>query len=213
MSDSGQDRWLRFFNRQIYAANPGLYAALDTATLGIWWRLVRRALDYVPAGGRVLEVGFGPGKLLAQFAAQSDFCAGIDLARGMCHLAQQRLTREGITAGITQGDALRLPFPPGTFDTVVSTFAVSGIPDGASVIAEMARVAAPAGRVVIADIGLPADGNAGGVFLARLWERMGDTLHDLPALMEGAGLRVTTCDEYGPGRHIRAVVGQRITGQ
>lgn len=213
MSDSGQERWLRFYNRRIYAAAPGLYAALDAATLGIWWRLVCRALDYVPAGGRVLEVGFGPGKLLAQLAAQSDFCAGIDLARGMCRFAQQRLMREGLAAGITQGDALRLPFPPGAFDAVVSTFAVSGIPDGAGAIAEMARVTAPAGRVVIVDIGLPADSNPAGAFWARLWERMGDTLHDLPALMEGAGLRVTACDAYGPGKHIRAVVGQRVTAQ
>ena len=52
-----------------------------------------------------------------------------------------------------------------------------------------------------------------GTRLARLWEQMGDFLYDIPALMESAGLSVETFTEYGPGDHIRAVVGRKLRGR
>lgn len=207
--NSSRARWLKFFNTIGYNALAPLYDGIDWLTLGAWWRLVRRALDYVPPGERVLEVGFGPGKLHAALSKQSAHCYGLDLAWGMCKLTQQRLTRAGLPAGITRGSVYTLPYASGEFDTVVSTFAFSGFPDGAQAMQEMARVTAPGGRVVIVDIGLPQDGNRSGVFWARLWERMGDSLYDLPALMDAAGLTVSEYTEYGPGQHIRAVVGTK----
>jgi ubiquinone/menaquinone biosynthesis C-methylase UbiE len=110
---------------------------------------------------------------------------------------------------ITRGSVFALPYPAETFDTVVSTFALSGLPDGDAAMAEMARVAGPGGRVALVDIGLPSDGNRVGTFWARLWERMGDYLYDQPALMQATGLTVVTFEAFGPGRHIRAVVGEK----
>lgn len=206
-SGSSRARWLRFFNTVGYNALAPLYDSLDWLTLGAWWRLVRRALDYVPPGERVLEVGFGPGKLHVVLAKQAATCCGLDLAQGMCQITHRRLERAGLTSKLTRGSVYNLPYASNTFDTTVSTFAFSGFPDGALAMQEMVRVTAPGGRVVLVDIGLPADGNRAGVFWARLWERMGDTLYDLPALMHTGGLEVTTFTEYGPGNHIRAVVG------
>jgi hypothetical protein len=62
---------------------------------------------------------------------------------------------------------------------------------------------------VLVDIGLPADGNRLGTLLARLWERMGDFLYDQRSMIQAAGLNVSQFEEFGPGRHIRAVVGER----
>jgi hypothetical protein len=62
---------------------------------------------------------------------------------------------------------------------------------------------------VLVDIGLPADGNCVGIFWARLWERMGDYLYDQPALMSAADLRIIAYEEYGPGKHIRVIVGEK----
>ena len=62
-------------------------------------------------------------------------------------------------------------------------------------------------QIVLVDIGLPDDNNPVGRFWARLWESMGDFLYDIPDMMREAGLEVSVTDEFGPGNHIRAVVG------
>ena len=65
---------MEFYNRVLYNKLAPLYATLDWLTLGMWWRLVSRALKYVPAGARVLEVGFGPGKLCFGAYKNTDLC-------------------------------------------------------------------------------------------------------------------------------------------
>ena len=204
-----QDRRLQFLNRVLYNALAPAYDAMDWLTLGAWWRLVSRALGYVPPNGRVLEVGFGPGKLQVELAQRARLSVGLDLALGMCRLTQRRLRRSGLTPKITRGSVFGLPYRANTFDTVVSTFAFSGFPNGQAAMDEMVRVTVEGGRVVLVDIGLPPDGNRLGTFLAHLWERMGDFLYDMPGMMETAGLRVTECQSFGPGQHIFAVVGEK----
>jgi ubiquinone/menaquinone biosynthesis C-methylase UbiE len=204
-----QERRLRFWNAVVYNALAPVYDSLDWLTLGAWWRLVQRALDHVPSGGRVLEVGFGPGKLHVELARQAELCVGLDLAWGMCRFTQRRLAHAGLVSRVTRGSAFALPYPVEAFDTVVSTFAISGLPNAGSALDEMARVTCQGGCVVLVDIGLPLDGNRAGTFWARLWERMGDYLYDFPALMADSGLRVSAFEEFGPGNHIRVVVGQR----
>ena len=76
---------------------------------------------------------------------------------------------------------------------------------------EISRLTAPGGQVVIVDIGLPQNHDRLGTFFARLWERMGDCLYDYPTIMQNAGLDPVTFEEYGPGNHIRVIVGQKRT--
>lgn len=206
---TAQASWLRFFNRRLYDDLAPLYNAIDWLTLGAWWRLVRQALTAVPPDQRVLEIGFGPGKLQVELARRSDVCVGLDLAGGMCRLTSRRLRKAGLPVRVTRGSAFALPYPTDNFDSVVSTFALSGLPDGERALAEMARVTRPGGRVVLVDIGLPVDGNRLGTRLAHLWENMGDFLYDQPAMMGRVGLHVITFTEFGPGQHIRLVVGEK----
>lgn len=206
---TSQDRWLRFYNNVLYEVFPAAYNAIDRFTFGTWWRLVRRGLDFVPEGGRLLEVGFGPGRLHAALAERAELCVGLDLAWGMCRFTQRRLRQAGLPRRIVQGSVLKLPFPDRSFNTIVSTFAFSGVPSGEHTMAEMARVANLGGCVVLVDIGIPQNANRMGTMLARLWERMGDYLYNQPQMMQDAGLVVTTLEEFGPGDHIRAVVGQK----
>ncbi|MEZ4670797.1 MAG: class I SAM-dependent methyltransferase [Anaerolineae bacterium] len=204
-----QERWLKFFNTVVYNSLSAGYDSMDWLTLGAWWRWIRRSLDFVPIEKSVLEIGFGPGKLHVELSRRSQLAIGLDLAVGMCRYTQQRLRRNGLVPRLTRGSVLTLPYPADTFDAVVSTFAFSGFPDGVHAMQEMARVAKPEGYVVLVDIGLPLDGNRFGVFWARLWERMGDFLYDQPDLMRQAGLKIITFEEFGPGRHLRLIVGQK----
>ena len=204
-----QEKWLRFFNRVLYNVLAPLYNALDWLTFGAWWRLVRRALDHIPDGGRLLEVGFGPGKLHAELSHRAEFCAGLDLAKGMCRMTQRRLGRLGLVSRLVRGSVFELPYSDACFDFVVSTFAFSGFADGLKAMEEMARVTQSGGRVVLVDIALPDDHNRLGTMLARQWERWGDFLYAYDDLMRDAGLNVILVEEYGPGNHIRVVVGEK----
>jgi ubiquinone/menaquinone biosynthesis C-methylase UbiE len=202
-----QDAWLKFFNEFVYNALAPAYNALDWLTLGIWWRLISRALPYIQENEDVLEVAFGPGKLHAQLAKKAKLCVGVDLARGMCRFTQRRLRRAGLPSRIVQGSVSALPLPTSSFGVVVSTAAFSGFPDGMNALREMVRLTRPGGWVVIVDFGLPRDGNRVGTFWARLWEKLGDFIYDQPAMMRAAGLEVNTFEEFGPGKHMRLVVG------
>ena len=204
-----QERWLHFFNEVVYKAFPVAYNALDRLTFGAWWHLVRRALDYVPEGGRVLEIGFGPGRLQVELARRADQCLGLDRAWGMCRFTQRRLQRLGLSSRLVCGSVFALPYPDNAFDVVVSTFAFSGFPEGLRAMREMVRVTAAGGCLILVDIGLPGNCNRLGIFLAHLWQHMGDFLYNQPRLMQEAGLQVTVFEEFGPGDHIRAIVGQK----
>jgi len=199
----------RFFNNVVYELLAPVYDSLDWLTLGAWWRYVSRALDEVPDQQRVLEVGFGPGKLHTALARRANVCVGLDLALGMCRFTRRRLRRAGLPVRLTRGSVFTLPYPSDSFDVVVSTFAISGLPDAENAIAEMTRALAPGGRLVLVDIGLPLDGNRAGAFWAHLWERFGDFLYDYPALMQANTLDVIVFDEFGPGKHLRVIVGQK----
>ena len=50
------------------------------------------------------------------------------------------------------GGALLLPYPDGAFTIVVSRFAFHHFPDPRAVLAEMVRVCAPGGRVLVCDV-------------------------------------------------------------
>lgn len=206
---ASQERWLNFWNSVLYNALAPFYDSLDWLTFGAWWKLVRRALEFVPPHQKVLEVGFGPGKLHVELTKEADFCIGLDLASGMCRFAQRRLLRQGLEDNITRGNALSLPYADDSFDTVVSTFALSGMPDGQNVIHEMARVLRTGGQIVLVDIGLPHDGNRFGRFWAKLWESMGDYLYNQVEMIENAGLSLTKFEEFGPGKHIRVIIATK----
>jgi ubiquinone/menaquinone biosynthesis C-methylase UbiE len=98
-----------------------------------------------------------------------------------------------------------LPYADESFDSIVSTFALAGIPDAEKAIGEMARVLRVGGRVVLLDIALPNDGNCFGQFWARLWENMGDYLYNQVDLVQKADLSVISFEEFGSGKHIRVI--------
>ena len=203
--DANYQRYQRLYDRMapFYAGAMRL--------LPVWRRYIEAVWPWLwplPASSAVLEIGPGPGVLLAQLARRFDFVAGLDLSTGMLHRAQQRLNAAGLPARLVQGDAARLPFAAASFDAVVLTFAFSAFPDGLGAMREMARVLRPGGRVILVDAGLPSDDNRIGVALARAWELFGDFMRDEAGLMEQAGLVVIERREFGAFDGIRLVVGR-----
>jgi ubiquinone/menaquinone biosynthesis C-methylase UbiE len=204
------NRWAqRHFWHPVYDRLAPLYDAVDWLTGDTTHRLRRRALAYLPpAGSRLLEVGFGSGRLHVELAARYEM-AGLDRAPGMVALTQRRLTAQGLGSALSVGDAQALPWPSGHFDAVLSTFALSAVPDAGRAIDEMGRVIRPGGRVVIVDAGPAMDGNWPSRALAWLWAVLGDYMRDEVSIMEARGLHATRVD-YGPWGAVHVVVGEKV---
>lgn len=106
--------------------------------------------------GRVLDVGAGPGYVSIEMVRRAPDLAmvGLDLAGHMVELARRNAGRAGMDGRINwvQGDAHRLPFDAGSFDLVMSSFALHHWADPVRVLNEIARVLAPGGRYYVADV-------------------------------------------------------------
>lgn len=100
----------------------------------------------VAEGTRVLDIGCGPGTLVARAAnLRRSRSQGIDVSRAMVDRARSR--HPDLTFGV--GDAHRLPFAAGAFDVVTSNFSILHLGEPERAVAEFARVAAPGGRVAV----------------------------------------------------------------
>ena len=162
----------------------------------VWRSWLRSALPHI-RGPRVLEVSFGTGWLLTQYADRFE-AHGVELNRAMLAVAARNLERAGLHADLRQGTVEALPYADASFDTVVNTMAFSGYPDAARAMGELCRVVRPGGRVVMVDVNYPSDGNRLGVILVRAWERTGDLIRDVEQLFASRGF--STRDEEVGGR-------------
>jgi ubiquinone/menaquinone biosynthesis C-methylase UbiE len=201
----GSERLQRRFWDRIYDRLAPLYDSVDWLTGYTTHRFRRRALPYLPARGRVLEIGYGSGQLHVELARRYEM-SGIDRAPGMARLTRHRLVTAGLPSRLCVGDARALPWPDDYFDAVLSTFALSAVPDLKGALAELIRVTHPGGSVVVVDAGEASNGNLGAHLLARLWESFGDYMRDEAKLMAAQGLAVQR-KEFGPWGCVHVVSG------
>lgn len=116
---------------------------------GRWQRWALSALPYLQ--GRVLELGPGTGYVQAALAASyPQFAMALEASPQMISLTRRRTARAGLTTPLVRGVAQHLPLASASIDTVLATFPAEYILDPRTA-AEVRRVIAPAGRVVIVD--------------------------------------------------------------
>lgn len=117
----------------------------------------------LPAYGRVLDAGGGPGRYTIEFCRMGYKVTLLDLSEGNLSLAREKLRLEpeavqGNLVEITLGDIRELSrYQSGTFDTVLCLGGVlshiSMFKDREAALAELVRVAKPGGIVAINVIG------------------------------------------------------------
>ncbi len=161
---------------------------LAVKLLPAWRRWLSSVVPLI-RGPRVLEVSFGTGWLLTRYAADFD-SHGVDLNERMARVARRNLRRAGVQAELVRANVQNLPYADGVFDTVLTTMAFSGYPDGQRAMSELYRVLRPRGRILMVDVSYPGDGNRLGTALVEMWRRTGDVIRDMPALFDKFGLDV-----------------------
>ncbi|GAA3646156.1 class I SAM-dependent methyltransferase [Lentzea roselyniae] len=102
------------------------------------------------ATGDVLEVAVGTGLNLPHYPANVRL-TGLDLSPAMLDIARTRAAELGREIELCEGDAQALPFPDASFDTVVCTLGLCGVPDERGAITEMQRVLKPGGKLLLLD--------------------------------------------------------------
>jgi ubiquinone/menaquinone biosynthesis C-methylase UbiE len=98
------------------------------------------------AAGRVLEVGCGNG-LNFEYYRDVSLVVGLEPDPHMLALARVRAAEASVPVALARGVAEGLPFPHGSFDTVVASLVLCSVRDPGRAAREMARVLRPRGEV------------------------------------------------------------------
>lgn len=105
----------------------------------------------VPGAGRVLEVGCGTGRWLAELAAAGPRLFGLDFSAGMLRQAQSLLPGP-LPATLAQGTAGALPYAGHSFDLVYAVNALHHFPDQPGFVREARRLLRPGGALAVAGL-------------------------------------------------------------
>lgn len=138
---------------------------------------------------RVLEVGCGTGKWLADLSPASPGLFGLDLSMGMLRQAR----RQQVSLSLSRGQAERLPFPARSFDLVYCVNAIHHFDRPAAFVSEACRLLRPGGRLAV--IGMDPHGRRESWYVYRYFEGVYETdLRRFPSWAQIAGwMSATGC--------------------
>ena len=101
------------------------------------------------ADERVLDLGCGTGNAALLAAARGADVTGVDPAPRLLDVARSRAASEGADITFLSGEAASLPVGDASADVILSVFAVIFAPDAVAAAAEMSRVVAAGGRIIL----------------------------------------------------------------
>ncbi|WP_449483513.1 demethylmenaquinone methyltransferase [Streptomyces avidinii] len=125
----------------------------DVLSLGqarLWRKEVAKAVGARP-GHQVLDLAAGTATSSLPFAATGAYVVPCDFSLGMLREGKKRTPWLPLTAG----DATKLPFKDGVFDTVTISFGLRNVQDTDAALRELYRVTKPGGQVVICEFSQP----------------------------------------------------------
>jgi len=117
---------------------------------------------------RVLDLCTGSGTSLAGLLRPGRTVLGVDVSLAMLRVAANAQERRWSPA-LVCADGFRLPLRDGTMDAVTVAFGIRNLRPRAQALAEIARVLAPGGRLVVLEATAPAQGALAP--FARFWIR------------------------------------------
>jgi demethylmenaquinone methyltransferase / 2-methoxy-6-polyprenyl-1,4-benzoquinol methylase len=117
---------------------------------------VRLALDGRKPPARMLDLCCGTGDMIFHAGELgAGRIVGADFTLPMLAVARRRARTAAGSPDLVAADALRLPFRDAVFDAITVGYGLRNVADPRQALAEMRRVLAPGGRVVVLDFGKP----------------------------------------------------------
>jgi demethylmenaquinone methyltransferase/2-methoxy-6-polyprenyl-1,4-benzoquinol methylase len=132
-----------------------------------WRAALASQLPSLGRGDRVLDLCTGTGDValaLARRAGPGVAVHASDFCEPMVARAPAKAARAGVSPAFLVSDALALPYAAGRFRAVTVAFGLRNIQDPPAALAEMTRVLAPGGRLLILEFSRPEN-----PFFARVY--------------------------------------------
>jgi len=132
-----------------------------------WRRFLVSRMALRP-GKLVLDVCTGTAGVALEIADHHDGrIVGLDVSHFMLEAGLRAVEKKNLDGRVqlVQGRAEHLPFPDGTFDTVVFTYLLRYVQDPDATIRELSRVLKPGGELLSLEFGLPE-----ALWVRALWE-------------------------------------------
>ncbi|MCZ8524003.1 MULTISPECIES: class I SAM-dependent methyltransferase [Paenibacillus] len=161
------------------------------------------------ATGRVLEVGSGTG-LNFPLYRNCDRVVALEPSEAMRRASLERARHAAVPIEPVTGDAQKLPFAAGSFDTVVGTLVLCTIGDPAQALAEMRRVCKPGGTLLLFEhvrLDHPVLGRLQD-WLTPAWKRLCDGCRlnrDTVGTLQQAGFEMLHIERYYKGIFVTVV--------
>jgi ubiquinone/menaquinone biosynthesis C-methylase UbiE len=155
--------------RRVYAGPKGalLWAcSLVSLHAPLGDRMFRQRRFDLRGRKRILDIGSGAGQIIQHLLKYADHDAaivGMDISTEMLRRARGRL--KSSRPQLLSADLSRLPFADGAFDCLTCGYVLEHLPDARPGLAEMARVLAPDGRLLL----LTTEDSFSGAWTSRLF--------------------------------------------
>lgn len=154
----------------------------------LWKKWIKNVIPHIK-GDNILEVSFGSGYLMSQYASNKYNIYGIDYNEKMLEITKRKMQKLKINVELSLGNVESLPYHDSSFDTVINTMAFTGYPNGDNAMSELQRVLKPRGRLILVDFDYPINRNVFGYLIVKIWEWFGDIIKDINSILIKHGFK------------------------
>ncbi len=158
LSQSQQIRMVREIFSTVTSKYDVLNHLLSLRRDVAWRRFCVKRMSFFKTN-RLLDVATGTGDLAIAAARRHPqvHVTGLDFVREMLDQGERKIRKRQLSGRITflNGDALHLPFPDDSFDTIAIAFGIRNIPEKTRALREMLRVVTPGGQVMVLEFNFP----------------------------------------------------------